>query len=650
MSEIPAFFQAHIVEIYFVYGLGIFLAGFALLLEMERVSQLSISRALPFLAAFGIVHGVHEWVEMFLKISETYTHAETPFWAEVLALGLEVISFLFLLEFGTRLLRILEPARRAWLRWVTPITTLAYLGGIFGFQTLVNPTAKEWLLFSDLLARNITGLPGTVFACWAMLAQRRAFLRDKLPQFGRDLVGAALALVWYALVEEIIGPPSPYFLAPYINTDKFLEWVGMPTEVFRVAAVIVFAFFIIRVMRVFEVEYARRLEAANRARFAAQEEATRELSVMFETCRILGSSLDVDQLLDDALLKIVTTLEPIVAGRIYLFDSIRQTLVERASRSGDPDFALNAAQLRCARDGVQRAFESGDITYTPLPDSDFATLAVPLIEKEKTVGVMCLTHQTAFSNYAVVQTLAHQLAIAIENALLYAQVQEKEQLRGKLLARAVAAQEEERRRIARELHDETGQMLTALGVGLGGVEQTITQNPELAQYQVAELKMMTMRAIDNLRQFVSDLRPSVLDDMGLDAALRWFTYQYTERMGMEINFQVSGTRRRLPSQVETVLFRIAQEGVSNIRRHAQASHASVRLEFADSVVTLTIADNGRGFVVDQVLGAHPERRAWGLLGVQERVELVGGKFAIDSAPGRGTKLTVEIPIAAEGGR
>ena len=287
MSEIAAFFQAHIVEIYFVYGLGIFLAGFALLLEMERVSQLSISRALPFLAAFGIVHGVHEWVEMFLKISETYTHAETPFWAEVLALGLEVLSFLFLLEFGTRLIRILEPARRAWLRWVTPITTLAYLGGIFGFQTLVNPTAKEWLLFSDLWARNITGLPGTVFACWAMLAQRRAFLRDKLPQFGRDLVGAALALVWYALVEEIIGPPSPYFLAPYINTDKFLEWVGMPTEVFRVAAVIVFAFFIIRVMRVFEVEYARRLEAANRARFAAQEEATRELSVMFETCRIL---------------------------------------------------------------------------------------------------------------------------------------------------------------------------------------------------------------------------------------------------------------------------------------------------------------------------------------------------------------------------
>jgi signal transduction histidine kinase len=179
---------------------------------------------------------------------------------------------------------------------------------------------------------------------------------------------------------------------------------------------------------------------------------------------------------------------------------------------------------------------------------------------------------------------------------------------------------------------------------LGGVEETVAQNTELAQYQIAELKSMTMRAIDNLRQFISDLRPSVLDDMGLVSAVRWFAQQYTDRAGIEIDFDVVGAKHRLPSRVETVLFRIAQEGLSNVSRHAHATRAIVRLEFAEAAVILSIEDNGRGFAVDQVLGAQSEQRAWGLLGVQERVSLVGGKFKVDSTPGRGTKLTVEIPV------
>jgi signal transduction histidine kinase len=214
----------------------------------------------------------------------------------------------------------------------------------------------------------------------------------------------------------------------------------------------------------------------------------------------------------------------------------------------------------------------------------------------------------------------------------------------RLVAMQDRVQEAERKRIARELHDDTGQTLTALGVGLGGVEQTVAQNAELAQYQIAELKNMTMHAIDNLRQYISDLRPSMLDDMGLVSAVRWLAQQYSERTGIVIDFEAVGQKRRLLSRVETVLFRIAQEALNNVGRHAHATRARVQLEFTDSAVILTIEDDGRGFVVDQVLGVQPERRAWGLLGVQERVSLVGGKFGIDSEPGRGTKVTVEIPI------
>ncbi|MCI0477162.1 MAG: sensor histidine kinase, partial [Anaerolineales bacterium] len=208
----------------------------------------------------------------------------------------------------------------------------------------------------------------------------------------------------------------------------------------------------------------------------------------------------------------------------------------------------------------------------------------------------------------------------------------------------VAAQEEERKRIARELHDETGQLLTALAVGLGGVEQTIEQDPVRAQYQIAELKNMTMAAIDSLRQFVSDLRPSVLDDLGLVSALRWLAEQSAERAQLQIDFQVVGVKRRLASQIETVLFRIAQEGLNNIGRHARATRAVVRLEFAEAKVLLSVEDDGCGFAVEQILGAQPQRRAWGLLGVQERIQLVGGTFNVESELGRGTRLMVEIPI------
>ncbi|MBI3914160.1 MAG: GAF domain-containing sensor histidine kinase [Chloroflexi bacterium] len=641
------FFQGNIVAIYFIYGLGIFLAGFALFLETGRTSQLTLARALPFLAAFGITHGIHEWGEMFLKISELAAKTAAPFWAEWLVHGLEVASFLFLTEFGTRLLRQLKPELHPHLKRLTPSVLGVYLTGIFVFEFLTRSSETDWLLFADLWARYITALPGTLLACWALLAQRREFLRDELPLVARDLVGATLALAWYALLEELIGPPSRFFFAPYLNSSKFVEWFGIPIEAFRVAAVVLFAFFIIRVMRVFEFEYARRLEAANRARFVAQAEANRELAVMFETCRSLGTTLELQRLLDDAIRQIVTSLDPMRAGMIYLYDAAEHALVVRAQHSRNGHAPLAPAEKECAHQTAERAFKLRTIGYLTEPKSGTSMLAVPLIVQEQPVGALCLAHREAFSNYPVIHTLARQLSIAIENAELYQQVQEKEALRGQLLERAVAAQEEERKRIARELHDETGQTLTALAVGLGAVEETMPRNSELAKHQLSELKILTMNAIENLRQLVSDLRPSVLDDMGLVPALRWFGQQYSARIGIPVEIQVVGAKRRLSSQVESVLFRIAQESLTNIARHAHATRANVRLEFLDARVALSITDDGGGFDVEQILYAQATRRAWGLLGVQERVGLVGGKFKIDSAPGKGTRVIVEIPVGEE---
>ncbi len=650
MNELTAFFLFFIIIIYFLYGLVHFTAGFAITLEMSRQSELHLTRALPFLALFALMHSLNAWLEMLSKLAAAIpTFVQEPQWAESIQLSLKVIAFFALFLFAVRLLSDVTPARARSLVALPIISFAIYLAGLYQLRVFTGPAPFETRIeLAEVWTGYVIGLPATLLAALALLLERRALVTQQMPQFGRDLVGAALAFLWYAVLDQVIAPHTTLFPSTWLNKEWFLQAVGIPVEVFRIIAIGLFAIFMLRVLRIFEVEYARRLDEANRARFEAQEEAARELMVMFETCRVLGSSLQVDRLLDDALAKIVTNLQPLISGMVYLFDPIQTQLVLRVQRNRDPNLTLTDAERNALSDGVQRAFETGEVTYNPLPDSEIATIAVPLIAKEKTVGVLCLAHQRAFSNFAVIHTLARQIAIAVENSQLYLQVQERDVLRGQLLQRAVAAQEEERKRIARELHDDTGQMLTALAVGLGAVEQTIPVNPAKAERQIIELKNVTMRAIESLRQFVSDLRPSLLDDMGLVSAVRWYTQQFSERMSIEGTFEVTGTKRRLPPQVETVLFRIAQEALNNVGRHARAKHASVKLEFGAAQMTLTVEDDGAGFDVSKVMGTHTERRAWGLLGVQERIELVGGKFTLESERGQGTKIVVEIPVKDEG--
>jgi signal transduction histidine kinase len=400
--------------------------------------------------------------------------------------------------------------------------------------------------------------------------------------------------------------------------------------------------FIIRVLHVFEIEYARRLETLNHSRFEAQENAARELTVLYETCRILGTTLDLNFLLNEALNRIVTLVDPVRAGTIFLIDAEEHALLARASYR-NPAAGVPPAFIERARDLAQRAFESKEIAFGSIDNLD-SVLAIPLISGGKAIGALCLMHAGAFSNFAVLQTLARQLVIAIENARLYEQVQEKEELRGKLLERVVAAQEEERKRLARDLHDQTGQRLTAMAMGLSSVGELLDKNPALARERLKELETMSAGAIDDLRQFVSDLRPSLLDDLGLVAALRQTAKQTEERSGVAVEYNLSGHRRRLSSQIETVLYRIAQEALNNMVRHAHATHAIIDLNFGDNVVVLSIADNGRGFEPISVLKPQAQVRAWGLLGMQERVALVGGTCKIESAPGRGTRLLTEIPL------
>jgi len=230
----------------------------------------------------------------------------------------------------------------------------------------------------------------------------------------------------------------------------------------------------------------------------------------------------------------------------------------------------------------------------------------------------------------------------LQSARLH-EAQRKEALRGELLRRVVAAQEAERQRIARELHDETGQALTALGLGLRGVSSALRQDEDRAAGNLRQLEGMAVRSLDELRRLIDDLRPSHLDDLGLAAAIRWYVGELQERVVLDIDVDIDlpdGTVC-LSSTASTALFRVVQEALSNVVKHAMADHVWVRLLHNNDFVLLEIEDNGVGFHPEYFL--KPDQSAWGLLGMEERTSLLGGEFSMKSAPGDGTCITVRVP-------
>ncbi|HKF36008.1 MAG TPA: sensor histidine kinase [Ktedonobacteraceae bacterium] len=212
-------------------------------------------------------------------------------------------------------------------------------------------------------------------------------------------------------------------------------------------------------------------------------------------------------------------------------------------------------------------------------------------------------------------------------------------------------QEEERRRLARELHDDTAQALIALSLGLDGLGRAIGRRdlPEKDVQWLANLQELADRTLEGVRRACRDLRPSVLDDLGLRAALEWLSDSSSAR-GVPCTFTCTGSPRPTTPEAEIAIFRIIQEALSNIWRHAQATQASVELAYLPSLLQLTVRDNGKGFFVGQFLDAsHNSQSGLGLVGMRERAMLIGATLAISSALGDGCKVELSLPLP-EGSR
>jgi signal transduction histidine kinase len=260
------------------------------------------------------------------------------------------------------------------------------------------------------------------------------------------------------------------------------------------------------------------------------------------------------------------------------------------------------------------------------------------------------TVELAASNLVLQQEIIQRKAA--EEALKkserhYSQLLEKsqrlqDQLR-RLSRQILLAQEEERREISRELHDVIAQTLTGITVRLAALKKEAAINTKGLESNIASTQRLVEQSVDVVHQFARELRPAVLDDLGLIPALHAFMKNFTTRTGVRTHLTAFAEVERLDTARRTALFRIAQEALTNVARHAKASRVEVGIRKLHSTARMEIKDDGRSFQVERKLGAKGSKRL-GLLGMKERVEMVGGTFCIESAPGQGTTVRVEIPF------
>ena len=698
------FFDRNLVIIYFFYGLAFFSMGLAIWLASSRfrTSELRLAGALLFLAGYGIVHGLQEWFDMFRLLDERGSTL-IPAWLLLHEVHLThlVISFLLLVFFGIKLLfanrREGENGDRLALLGAGAFLLL-WLVSVGLTWWVYRPERLVMINAADALARYTLGITGAIIAAWAIWLEQREFEARGMGRFGRSLLGAAVVLLLYGIIGQVFVTPSFIFPSTVINSDLFLDLFGFPVELLRAVLAILMAVFIIRALNAFEIENQRRLADAVEQRVAAQRQALRvqqqaradteqlnhqlqnavqDLALLFNISRRMAGTLDRSTLLKDAVPLLVDMLPAVSAGMLVLRRVPRRPL-EIVSIVECSDPAASVAERKeqgvqlaeyTATTGraswmVQHAVEpldepgmtdgtGGDASaLSELATTSTAaaghTMAMPLRARGAIIGslVFCTLYDAppfSLRDVALARAIADQLSVAIDNATLYDELQQSGKLRGELLHRVVSAQEAERQRIARELHDGTGQTLTALGLGLAAAADRLDSDPAAVRRQLADMKQMNAQVLQEVHNVISDLRPSILDSLGLIPALRGHVNTFETRTGIQTQLIVQGKSSRLKPEVETTIFRVVQESLTNVVRHAQARSVLVQVIFGADGVELSVHDDGRGFDVTRALAGEDGRAAWGLLGIQERASLVGGTAELVSAPNEGTIVRVSIP-------
>ena len=383
------------------------------------------------------------------------------------------------------------------------------------------------------------------------------------------------------------------------------------------------------------IENARLFESAKRW--------SEQLESLIEVGNALATELDLSRMLE----LVARRLREILHARfvLILLESEGQLRVDVAA--GDVFESVPGATVPLAGTKVGRVLERGRSERVDSviddPESDLeltralemlAALYAPMQVRNDPIGLIVagdkLVPDRRFSteDLRLAETFAARAAVAVDQA---------RRIQRDALRRVVRAQEDERRRLARELHDETGQALTSILLGLKSLED-LDDMAALGE-GVAALRERVVATLQDVRRLAVELRPAALDDFGLEAALERLTAGFAEQTGLKVELESRLQDDRLPEEVETVLYRIVQEALTNIVKHAEAGRVSIVITQKAGAVGAVIEDDGRGFDPDQSIDG-----GIGLIGMRERVALLDGSMTIEAAPGKGTTLVIEVPV------
>ncbi len=400
------------------------------------------------------------------------------------------------------------------------------------------------------------------------------------------------------------------------------------------------------------------IEQSNRA----LRRRSQELATLNAVAVTVSQSMDLQPVMDGALEQVLALMGA-DAGGILLWDHGDSGLTYRAHRGLSPAYVAGVAGLgrgegiagQVAATGEPIVLDDiagdGRVTREVVRREGLHAFAsVPLRAKERIVGVLNVARRGRIPfdarDVELLTAIGHQVGVAVENAGLWEELKEKERVRSDLLQKVISAQEEERRRIARELHDELAQGLTALLMGLGRLSQSVPGIPANTVSLIDSVKQFASRAVDDTRRLIHDLRPPVLDDHGLLSAVRMLAETRLEQQGVAVTIDAGGLQHRLPPHLEVAIFRVLQEAISNCARHAQARAVRITLHAEADRFRATIADDGIGFDPASAAWDSDGKRPLGLLGMRERASLLGGRLDIRTTPGKGTTLVLELPLDA----
>ena len=384
-----------------------------------------------------------------------------------------------------------------------------------------------------------------------------------------------------------------------------------------------------------------------------------ELWVLNAVAFAMNKTYDLDSVLEIALKKVLEVLD-LAAGAIFLIDHDNAAFTLKSQHGLPENITAKTSRIKLHDKALMRSLLKKDLVLTPEPIfPPFGAVLErrnnePLLEltcflitaKEKASGFIALdvpAHKDIIrgQDFHLLGSLGNFLGGAIENTnLLQTIARHREELKG-LTARLFHSQETERRRIARELHDEAGQALTGINFTLETIEKELTPELDHIKAPISHIKEQINRTYHDMRRISHRLHPAILSDLGLEPALDAYLADITKHRALKVDFKMVGFEDRVDPQIESTLYRISQEALTNTLKHANAMHFKLSIIKGFPQIIFLAEDDGIGFDAGDFNG---QKQALGLLSMRERAAMLGGKFTLRTSRGKGTRIRVEIPI------